>query len=308
MKPWSSKLAMERIGAYLIVSGPLYSHAIDALGGDKSVRFAHAKLLGGLSSGGVATQLRHSSVGVKTFLLAAALKGCMFDDGGIGQFLYDFMDVQDILHHQPASIRQLQSVISVLSSNCEHLIPSTTDTHLELVRKLTDEAKEDWTGQYFGILEHKEMATLLVQAFGAMQDRNTSHVEFTGVYGLVWLASLLLWIDPEEVGLFCWDQHLVGAANGKVRIEIDATHVPAAEDAGWKVRTWRAGNWTEMIVPVVKILERFDHCRARDMVPGQSVRHFFLDRDSDAHDQKIAIIGGMAAGLVDVALKLGRVA
>ena len=296
---------MERIGGYLNVGGPLYSNAIDALGGNKSVRFANAKLLIGLSWGGVADQLRHSSAGVRTFLLMAALKGCMYDDGGIGQILYDFMDVHGILHHQAASIRQLQSLVSILSGNCEPLLTSMIDTHQELVRKLTYGAKESWTGHYFATFESKEMAKLLMHAFDAIQDRSIDYVELTGVSGLVWIASLLLWINQEEVGLFCWGQHLMGAAHGKVRLEIDSTGVPVAEDASWNIKTWRSGKWTEYVIPMMLSTERFQSRRVRDIIPRQSVRSFFLERDVD-ETEKTSIIGGVAAGLVDAALKLGR--
>ena len=51
----------------------------------------------------------------------------------------------------------------------------------------------------------------------------------------------------------------MGAANGKVRIEIDSIAGDiAAEDASWKVKTWRSGKWTEFVVPAVELLERFN--------------------------------------------------
>ena len=102
------------------------------------------------------------------------------------------MDIKGLLHHQPASIRQLQSLVGVLSANCEQLLPSIMTRHQEVVRVLTEEALENWTGLYFRILQPKEIAELLSHFFQAIQDGSIDHVELIGVGGFIWIASILL--------------------------------------------------------------------------------------------------------------------
>lgn len=83
-------IAMEGLGAGLLIDQDRISEGIDALKGGESRRLSQLMIIVGLSNGGTARLMRESVACIASFVLATTYKTC-FTDQEIGSMLFDMM-------------------------------------------------------------------------------------------------------------------------------------------------------------------------------------------------------------------------
>ena len=308
------QLAIERLGACLIVSDGLISDAVGALKGNESVRLADARLLLGLAWGGVASQIRLSTACVRAFLLITAVKACAYEESEVAEILYNYLSAAKLLDPVPVCCRQLQSLIGVLSEYSEALLRSVQRTMDNVIQVIADQENEDQkdefgnsrSGSYFNSLRTGEIAELFRRCFEAIQSDEGGFIEISGDRGLIWIATVLLWFNFEDVGLFSRETCLLGAVQGKVRIIMDKKDF--SEWGGeWAFESWRVGESIRSLISPIGSDDSFDfepfEYRKKKFVKMQT-RNSFVDLEGS---NGITItIGSIAAGLVDAALHFGR--
>lgn len=303
------QLAIERLGARLIVAPKLISDGVDALKGNESVRLADARLLLGLSWGGVAAQMRLSTACVRAFLLITALKICAYDHQGIAEIIYEYLSSAKLLDLEPVSVRQLTGLVDVMSGHSNALLHSVQDTMDEIIQSMTSLGEESWPRLCFEAVSVKLIADIFLRCFEAIQQVEGGYVEISGEQGLLWIATVLLWLNPDEVGLVSQDRLLFGTAGGKVRIIVHKAPYDWNEAlGGWKIKTWKAGKSITMAISRDDRADWGNLRRTRRKIVRRYVRYHLLQTNFVEHQiESIDLVGALAAGLIDAALLFGTV-
>ena len=297
------QLALERLGARLIVSPKLISDGVDALKGNESVRLADARLLLGLSWGGIAAQMRLSTACVRAFLLLSAIKVCAYDDRGIADIIYEYLSSAKLLDFEPVSVQQLKSLVDVLSGHSDALLPSVQRTMDDVIQSLADQGPNNWPRSCLDLLAVKSIAEIFLRCFEAIQQDEGGYIEISGQDGLIWIATVLLWLSPDEVGLFSQRHLLFGAAHGKVRIMV-CNPLNTTNRSGWEIRTWKAEKSFTTIIAADDTPDWAPPRRTRPKILRKNVRLFFLREGFD--EAQLDLVGALAAGLIDAALRFGK--
>lgn len=186
----------------MIVSPKLISDGVDALNGNENVRLADAKLLVGISWGGIAAQMRRSTACVRAFLLISALKICAYDDLGIAEIIYEYLSGAKLLDSEPVSVQQLKDLIDVVSGHSNALLASVQHIMDEVVQCLSNQGSENWPRSCFESLAVKSIGEIFLCCFEAIQQDEGKYIELSGQDGLIWIATVLLWLCPDDVGFF----------------------------------------------------------------------------------------------------------
>ncbi|SMR46779.1 unnamed protein product [Zymoseptoria tritici ST99CH_1E4] len=277
--------AFDAIGARLNVDDALHGDAVVALNGDESVRLAGIKLLIGLQSGGVAQALRSSSSCVRTFLLVAALKGCSYEEQEIADILYEMMRSTNLLSQVPIAPRQLRRMVKAVSGNAEGMLEQTT-----------------WEK-----IPEKDMGKLLMNAFNATESGVFDCTEVSGNTGLIRIASIMLWLSPEQTGLFAGEDCIFGSKTGQLRIKYAANTSPLdhAGVSAWTVKNWRALKSSISIITDDPDDEEFIAPHPyTNMIPLGVTRQYYANLAISARGTDL--LGGFAAALLDSISDFGR--
>ena len=287
------QLAIERLGARLVVAPKLISDGVDALKGNENVRLANAKLLLGLSWGGVAAQMRMSTACVRAFLLISSIKMCAYDDR-IAEIIYEYLSNAKLLDLEPVSVRQIESLVDILSGYSDALLPDVQHTMNEVIQSVANQGPNNWPRSCFERLDIKGITEIFLRCFEAIQQDEGGYVELSGQDGLIWIATVLLWLNPDEVGLFSQGHLLFGAAQGKVRILV------AEDRRNWKIGTWKAG---KSIATAISSADYWvpEHLTS-SKIPKRIVRYSLR---IDFNEVELDLVGALAAGLIDIVLRLG---
>ncbi|KAI4122303.1 MAG: hypothetical protein LQ347_006545 [Umbilicaria vellea] len=214
-----------------------------------------------------------------------------------------------LLDLEPVSVRQLTGLVDVISGYSNALQHSVQDTMDVIIQSMANLGPESWPRLCFQAIPVKHIADIFLRCFEAIQQVEGGYLEISGEQGLLWIATVLLWLNPDEVGLFSRDRLLFGTAGGKVRIFTrTASYISESSPSTWMIRTWKAGkSITTMIsedfLPVWAHPRRTGHKIIR-----RNVRHYLLERsDVEAQIESADLVGALAAGLIDAALLYGTV-
>ncbi|SMQ48231.1 unnamed protein product [Zymoseptoria tritici ST99CH_3D7] len=295
--------AFESIGARLIVDDALHGEAVDALNGNESVRVAGMKLLIGLQSGGLVHALRGSPSCVRTFLLVAALKGCSYEPQEIADILHEIMVSTKLLSQVPVAARQLRSMIKAISGNAEGMLKSFVDRNMEVVTALAGSAvrctQESWQK-----IPEKDMGKLLTNAFNAIQSDEFDCTELSGKTGLIRIASIMLWLNPDQTGVFSGEECVVGSKIGKLRIR-RAKARSSERRPGWTVNNWKALRSSTSFIKGDAADEEFivPH-PSTNIIPLKATRQYYASIAVTAGH--VDVFGGYAAALLDCIFDYGR--
>lgn len=195
-------IAAQHLGDLMIVHPDRIGQAVDALGGSESFRIENIKLSMGLSSGGIAAQVRKSTSAIRCFLFATCLSLHMTPDE-IGAFLYEMMERAGLLDIVPVSPAQLTSFISTLEGHMKELLSRenvATASLGPLLDILSSRISSDEVHWY--PLDAKAMGDVFLQTFEAIRSEEVSMAELSGGMGAVWLASIFSWLCPSDVSIF----------------------------------------------------------------------------------------------------------
>ncbi len=274
--PGEAIKALVGLGSEIIVSDNLISDAIKALNGSEDIRILDAKATIGLRNGVTIAQFRGSTPCIKGFLLVTALEACGYDNAAIGDVLYEMLSCRDLLQTYPTSTDQLQALhnckscdlkegevkifyhnanqTAVLSGHCKALTWASGDdaTHeiLEaLAMNTTSGATQALPRECWERLDKKAFAKILSLCFDAIRDKDISHIELTGCYGLIDVLRCVFWLNKEEVALLHNNVWILGEEQRKIWIRPSISTTLEDQKAGhagsstthWGAKVWKEG-------------------------------------------------------------------
>ncbi|KAI9726434.1 MAG: hypothetical protein M1828_001256 [Chrysothrix sp. TS-e1954] len=291
--------AAEALGAGLIISPKRITEAIDALGGNDSMRLASVKATIGLSSGGIRRYVRQigfcahrsalqSTALLKIFALCAAFKLCYVDEE-IGDILHNLITQADLLAKVPVSSTQLRALVSQLSDHAECTVP--VDLFHDVAVAVGELGADSDMYRRLGL---EALAPLFVQLFDCYRDDSVREIHLTGHDHGVWLASALVWLLEDDASICLNDEFVFGNAEGKVTVTITSQ-----EQVAWTLHVWRKANEPQKYV----FNDRRDGLYSLSRLPMSSLRSHFeasywSQCDTETRDKASTVTGTLATALV----------
>ena len=232
-------LASEAFGGCLIVSARRISEAIDALGGSSSARIESIKALIGFESGTIRA-IRQSTALVRFFLLVTACQ-LIFTNTELGDIMFDLITTSGVISRMPVSSSQLTQFINTFSAYAERIVP--VDLMHETAVAVEAQGGGGFSAHHlYERLETGILADLLFRIIDNFRDDTVSRITLDGQRSGIWLATFLLWLFPEDAGLFVGMKLVKGVPNSKLSIILD---FGGLDD--WRIHIWRAGDPTMFI-------------------------------------------------------------
>ena len=224
-------LALEALGAGLLVHQNRIGEGVDALNGGESRKLTKLNLMVGLHRGGVAREIRKSVSCVAAFILAVACKTC-FTDREVGSLLYEMMDHRGVLRKLPVSRWQIEQLVCSVSGYGYKIMPSDTFNHL--TQKVRENLRHpaDMAG-LFCTSDTLELATILSNVFEALQDKDVKVITLEGHQTGIWLCSVFIWLFHNEVEVLLYHRRIHGASGSRVKIVLHQR-----DDGGWHIQKW----------------------------------------------------------------------
>ncbi|MCJ1437992.1 hypothetical protein MMC27_007379 [Xylographa pallens] len=231
--------AAEALGYHMILDQHLIGKAVDALKGNRNYRLENIKLQFGLSSSGIAAQVRGSIAATRTFLLISALK-MRLDSDAIAETLYEMMIHTGVLGTIPVSSQQLKSFVQSMEGHSADLLVSQQTVNSVLGPVIEDfvvnaaaQDRSNRIGQFFDPPNPKEMSQLILSAFNALRDVSIRSVHMTGGRFGIWLVSALCWLCPNQVAVVGTKElRIIGESSSKIVIKLQNSLAP------WVVEYW----------------------------------------------------------------------
>ena len=122
-------VAMEGLGAGLLVHQDRIGEGVDALKGGENRKWSNLKLTVGLNNRGAARVMRNSVSCVGSFLLAVACKTC-FTGQETGSILYEMMDFRGVLRTVPIYRGQIEQAGGYVSGYGYEIVPTGLFDHV----------------------------------------------------------------------------------------------------------------------------------------------------------------------------------
>ncbi|KAF2192215.1 hypothetical protein K469DRAFT_653516, partial [Zopfia rhizophila CBS 207.26] len=241
---YQAVLAFESLGIGLLVHPSRFGDAIDALGGRKNEKFARFNLLIGLSGDGLPRTLRNSTGCVSAFNLVIACKTC-YDNTKMANILHQLMINQGVYSTSPASPYQLVQLLNAISGYADKLIPVQyfTDLSHEVLSRLT--ISTELPG-LLSDLDPKPAAGILTAIFTAIQNQQIDRITLNDCVGGIWLATVLLWLDPTTIQISLRGESIYGDNNRRLCLSFSS----AKDGESWVIHEWKAEkNVSALIVP-----------------------------------------------------------
>ena len=207
-------LAVEQLGACIPVAAERIDEAVNALGGNTSIRVQNLKASIGISSGGLCKVMRESTPLLQFFALCAACKVIFLDDE-CGTLMFEMLQTSKVLAKLPCSAIQIVRMINQFSGQAGTVAP--IDKMHEIASAVDGWSPESDT---FRRMEYKVLAELLLTLFDHMRDEAVESILLVGQRNSIWLASSLLWLLEDKAWLLIGDSVIKGNPHAKLCIEI----------------------------------------------------------------------------------------
>ncbi len=262
-------LAMEQLGTCIPVSPERIDEAVNALGGQTSVRVQNLKASIGIASGGLCRIIRQSTPLLQFFVLCAACKVTVLDED-CGALMFEMLKTSKALAKLPCSAAQIVRMITQVCSQAGLIAP------VDMMHGVAC-AVDEWDPELdiFGRMEAKVLAELLITLFEQMREETVDTIVLTGHQNCVWLASSLLGLFGERACLLITNVAIKGHPGAKLCI-----HVEPRYDQGWNKHVFKASeDPTKFVFQVSADGDRFFHS---DSSPVLEVipESILLERDS----------------------------
>ncbi|KAL8886019.1 MAG: hypothetical protein Q9215_006218 [Flavoplaca cf. flavocitrina] len=224
-------LAMEGLGAGLLVDQERISDGVDALKGGENRKFNQLMITAGLTNGGAARLMRDSIPCVAAFVLAVACKTC-FTDQETGSILYEMMHFRGVLRSVPVSRTQIERAVGALSGYGHNIVPNTLfdDVASTITRNMTQSLEMP------GLLSRsgaKEIAEVLSDRFESLQDTKIKKITLEGHQTGIWFVTMLVWLLPNDTQLILHNKILFGRGNFRLKIILKQR-----DDSAWYIQKW----------------------------------------------------------------------
>lgn len=295
---YQAVLAFETLGKELLIHPDRIDDSIEALGGSDSVRLGHLKILIGLSSDGLAKQMRNSVGCISAFALVTACKTC-YSDNSIATILKQLMVHRGVINKTPASTQQMLRLLEAVSPHCDQLIPTSEFAMLanKTMVLLSDSSRMPGL---LSELSPEAGADLLHRVFDAIRDHDVDFITLEGRSGGIWLATVLLWLHKDEVQIRLGGTVLIGSPSCRVTVHFSNNY-----SNNWSQKLWRRQS------EIISLIEMTDgtmqHQRSHELFPLQSARTV-LSNEYQLNRKEEDLCGKLTNALVKVAIEKGSIA
>ncbi|MCJ1383550.1 hypothetical protein MMC17_006664 [Xylographa soralifera] len=277
--------AAEALGYHMILDEHLIGKAVDTLQGNRNYRLENIKLQFGLSSSGIAAQVR--------------------DSDAIAETLYVMMIHTGVLGKIPVSSQQLKSFVQSVQGHSADLLASqqTANSVLgpvieDFVVDAADQDGNNRIGQFFDPPDPKEISQLISSAFNALRDASVRCVHITGGRFGIWLVSALCWLCPNRVAVVgTKGLRIIGESSSKIVINLQNNLAP------WFVEYWYVADELSQLF-TVEPSSRWDWGHKVHLVPSKMA--YFVSRyhfHQILTEDDMRVVGTVSYGLVIAACK-----
>ncbi|CAO2658227.1 Nn.00g059500.m01.CDS01 [Neocucurbitaria sp. VM-36] len=289
---YQAVVAFENLGKRLLIHPSRFGPAIDALGGRKNEKLVSFGILVGFNGDGLPRTFRNSSGCLSAFNLVVACKTCC-DNIEMANILHELMVNLGIYSTAPASPYQLVQLLSAISGYGDTLIPIQyfTDLSHEVLSRLT------MSGELPGVLsalDSKAAAAVLAAVFAAIQNQQIDRVTLHGCAGGIWLATILLWLDPTMIQIIVKGTSLHRDNNCRLCLNL-------TPGDGWAINEWKAeSNVSALIVPTENDVNT-GFCQQLSLFPQRSAKAVL----GTGTRQNVQLLGQLTGALVRIAVERG---
>lgn len=308
-------LAAEALGSTLIVDPTLIGKAINALDGGKSYRIESIKLQLGISSGGLASEVRKSTPLIRCFLLMSGLR-LHLDAREIGELLYELLAQNGLLAITPVSSAQLTALTEALECNIAILLAKESVPvryFTPLIEHLSSFKDSGIARHAFKPLYQDTAAKLLCNAFLGLRTEDIQRIDLSGLCSGVWISTLLCWLNPGSVDIFTETQELIGGrGSGKISIHLVRPDDWAENADAWEVQQW---SFAKDVKALIHLESQGEYIRSRaDFVANQhqwnslglgiprSMFYGYVKLSCDYSEESMHVIGEVARGILCAAI------
>lgn len=293
-------VAMEGLGAGLLVHQDRIGEGIDALKGGENRKLSKLMLTFGLNNGGAARIMRGSVSCVASFMLAVACKTC-FTDQETGSLLYDMMSFRGVLRTVPVSRGQIEQAVGAISGYGYKIVPTGFFNQVASMVQAYLAHPCEIPG-LFSRSTSKELAEILSSVFEALQDMKAKKITLEGHQTGIWLVSLFVWLLPDDTEVIVHQHRLFGTAGCRLKVTLNQR-----DDGGWHLRRWYSkNNVSELIVGGIDKVPTAQH----RSLPLSHVPILSASKSLAAAyrlaDDAVEATGQIAAALVDAAFEYGE--
>ncbi|MCJ1403849.1 hypothetical protein MMC11_007072 [Xylographa trunciseda] len=295
--------AAEALGYHMMLDEILIRKAMDSLSRNRVYTLENINLQIGLSSSGIAAQVRDSIAATRTFLLISALQ-MRLDSNAIAETLHEMMIHTGILETILISSRQLECFIQSLQGHSADLLASQQtaqgvyDLVIEEFVGAADQNATNGSGQFFDHADPKEISQLILSAFNALRETAIRRVHMTGGRFGVWLVSALCWLCPNQVTVVgTKGARMIGQSSGKISINLQNSLAP------WIIEYWYVADEHAQLL-TVEIPSHPERDDKTHFVPSKMayfVSRYHFHQTLTADDMRV--VGTLAYGLVVAACK-----
>ena len=292
-------LTLERLG--MKIQGNLstrrISEASQALSNVNSKQFDWLKVSIGFPTGGVANIMRTSVSCIAAFLLVVACK-TVFTNSEIAAILFDMIEKSRIIRELPISKGQIEDLVDCLAGYGDAILPA--DIYNRAVSEISGNLRSmgKQTTAIFSRPSLENVAEILSRVFEALQDDEVKRISLEGTETAPWLASVFLWLFPEDTECVSFGTLLFGNSSARISIQI-------TDGYRWTIQEWRAEG------KVSSVLIGSDHFAGMHHLEKQhsyiqlaSARNKLMFQYSLAEND-IDQMGQLAAALIQTAYEIG---
>ena len=293
-------MAFEALGSALLVSPERIGEGIDALSQSQQHKLSigrKLKAIVGLNGDGIALIIRKKATQcVPAFLLVTSCKIC-FDDIEIGNILYEMLLQFGIMRTFPASRIQMGQLVTSISGYGDSIIP------MEALETITGAIHRASGGsptsvKLFWHADTKSVAEIFARTFGALPKEDVKRITLQGEVGGAFIASIFLWLLPNEFSLSLEGVPTLGRPDGKVILDLKS------QDADrWVIQEWMAQNMlTEIIVETENL---FGPETSLVNFTGATLGLRVISTQFELDNDHIETVGQLASALVMASYKHG---
>lgn len=211
-------LTVEKLGACIPTTPDRIGEAVDALGGQTSVKVQNLQALVGISSGGLSKMMRQSTPLLQFFVFCSACK-MIFVDEECSTLVFEMLKSSSVLANLPCSAAQIARMITQFSGQADTIAPVYV---MHEVASAIDHYHPE--PDIFRRLEFKTLAELLTTLFDSLRDQAVESIVLTGHANCVWLASTLIWLLGDEACIAIRDNIVKGDPKAKLCVKIEPTN------------------------------------------------------------------------------------
>ena len=298
-------LAMEGLGAGIIVHNDRIGEGKLALKGGESYKLEKLLLLIGFTGGGVARLMRDSTPCIASFLLIVACKTCFTDDE-TGAILYEMMVLRNVLRTVPVFKEQICQYVCAISGYGYSILPIDNFNRVATVVQESLRYGEIAHGaltRLFDRLDAKAVAEILIRTFEALQNEDVTRVTLEGDRTGVWLISVFLWLRPDDTEVILHNRRMFGESGSRLSIALDSKGL---YPDNWVFNAWHLEkNISAVVVQAEQTPFTMHRTDCLSHIPLGSAKSY-LAVQYELSPEGLEAVGRVAAALVDIVFECGE--